>query len=87
MIYNAFVSPLSLIPGPKLCTISEFSVASRRPEGRVFEWFYQLHRKYGNVVRVGPKFILCINNRLISKGDLIYIIIFIKLMLTIIPQN
>ena len=58
MIYNAFVSPLSLIPGPKLCKISEFSVASRRPEGRVFEWFYQLHREYGNVVRVGPKFIL-----------------------------
>ncbi|CAG8846367.1 23486_t:CDS:1, partial [Racocetra persica] len=30
----------------------------KRPEGRVFEWFYSLHLKYGNVVKVGPKYIL-----------------------------
>ncbi|CAG8655256.1 5337_t:CDS:2 [Ambispora leptoticha] len=30
----------------------------KRPEGRVFEWFYSLHLKYGNVVRVVPKYIL-----------------------------
>ncbi|RIA88738.1 cytochrome P450 [Glomus cerebriforme] len=58
MIYNAFISPLSLIPGPKFCSLSEIPIVIRRPEGRVFEWFYQLHREYGNVVRVGPKFIL-----------------------------
>ncbi|GES84409.1 cytochrome P450 [Rhizophagus clarus] len=58
MVYNAYISPLSEIPGPKLSSLSEFSIMIRRPEGRVFEWFYQLHLKYGNVVRVGPKFVL-----------------------------
>ncbi|CAB4390065.1 cytochrome P450 [Rhizophagus irregularis] len=58
MVYNAYISPLRVIPGPKLCSLSEFSIMIRRPEGRVFEWFYQLHHKYGSVVRVGPKFIL-----------------------------
>jgi len=58
MVYNAYLSPLRVIPGPKLCSLTEFLVTIRRPEGRVFEWFYQLHLKYGSVVRVGPKFIL-----------------------------
>ena len=46
VIYNAFVNPLSLIPDPELSLMSKSSVATRRSEGRVFEWFYQLHREY-----------------------------------------
>ena len=65
--YDAFISPLSLIPGPKICSLSEFSIIIRRPEGRLFEWFYQLHRKYGSVVRVGPKFILFSDKEAVRK--------------------
>ncbi|CAG8649430.1 9802_t:CDS:2, partial [Cetraspora pellucida] len=53
-----YISPLSKIPGPAFSSVTEILVSLKRPEGRVFEWFYSLHLKYGNVVRVGPKFIL-----------------------------
>jgi hypothetical protein len=67
MIYNALISPLSAIPGPRSCSVSDYPVAVRRPEGRVFEWFYQLHREYGNVVRVGPNFILFSNKEAVRQ--------------------
>ncbi|CAG8560801.1 2401_t:CDS:2, partial [Dentiscutata erythropus] len=53
-----YISPLSKIPGPLFSSLTEILVSLKRPEGRVFEWFYSLHLKYGNLVRVGPKFIL-----------------------------
>ncbi|RIB14966.1 cytochrome P450 [Gigaspora rosea] len=53
-----YISPLSKIPGPRFSSFTEILVSLKRPQGRVFEWFYSLHSKYGNVVRVGPKFIL-----------------------------
>ncbi|CAG8721308.1 3165_t:CDS:2 [Gigaspora margarita] len=53
-----YISPLSKIPGPLFSSFTEILVSLKRPEGRVFEWFYSLHLKYGHVVRVGPKFIL-----------------------------
>ncbi|CAG8682113.1 12834_t:CDS:2 [Racocetra persica] len=58
VIYHTYISPLSKIPGPAFSSVTEILVSLKRPEGRVFEWFYSLHLKYGNVVRVGPKFIL-----------------------------
>src|SRR5688572_25207041 len=67
MFYNAFMSPLSVIPGPKNCAVSNLPVATRRPEGRVFEWFYQLHREYGSVVRVGPNFVLFSSKEAVRK--------------------
>jgi len=58
MIHNAFISPLKAIPGPIISSVSYLLISIRRPKGRVFEWFYQMHRQYGNVVRVGPNLVL-----------------------------
>ncbi|CAI2163281.1 713_t:CDS:2 [Funneliformis geosporum] len=58
MIHNALISPLKAIPGPIICSVSDWLIAIRKPHGRVFEWFYQMHREYGNVVRVGPNLVL-----------------------------
>ena len=57
-VYNYYISPLKAIPGPRLNAISKIPILLRRPEGKVFEWFYSLHRQYGPVVRVGPRMVL-----------------------------
>ncbi|CAG8512575.1 9057_t:CDS:2 [Paraglomus occultum] len=57
-VYDYYFSPLKVIPGPRLNAISNIPIRSRRPEGKVFEWFYSLHKQYGPVVRVGPRMIL-----------------------------
>jgi len=54
MVYNAYLSPLSRVPGPKYMAASivwyMYSVAS----GKHHTHCYELHRKYGPVVRFGP---------------------------------
>ncbi|CAG8629478.1 25513_t:CDS:2 [Dentiscutata erythropus] len=49
------------LPSSFIAIINSFGhqqFLNQKPEGRVFEWFYSLHLRYGNVVRVGPKFVL-----------------------------
>ncbi|CAG8472742.1 11680_t:CDS:2 [Paraglomus brasilianum] len=57
-VYNYYISPLKAIPGPRLNAITKLPIRLRRPEGRVFDWFYSLHRQYGPVVRVSPRMVL-----------------------------
>ncbi|KAM0791528.1 hypothetical protein ACM66B_005977 [Microbotryomycetes sp. NB124-2] len=55
IIYNAFISPLSTVPGPFICKFSggpEFFNTLIRPRRSV--WIYQLHQRYGPVVRISP---------------------------------
>ncbi|CAG8474783.1 15421_t:CDS:2 [Dentiscutata heterogama] len=58
LIYNLYLSPLSKIPSPFLCSISSIPIILRRPEGKIFKWFFHLHKQFGPVVRIGPSFVL-----------------------------
>ncbi len=54
-MYRLFFHPLARIPGPKLAAISNIWQAYHVRNGRSCELGKTLHKKYGPVVRVGPK--------------------------------
>lgn len=53
-MYNAFFSPLAHIPGPKINAISRIPYARHLLAGTTVEHITELHRKYGDVVRITP---------------------------------
>jgi len=57
IVYNYYISPLSVIPGPRLCAISKLPVIRQRLGGRMFAWVSSLHKQYGPVVRITPNLI------------------------------
>lgn len=55
LIYNLFFSPLSKYPGPKLAAISEIPYLYWTLSGKSHTKWKELHDKYGDVVRTGPR--------------------------------
>lgn len=53
--YQIFFSPLSRIPGPFWAKLSEFGLLLSSLGGDANRDFVSLHRKFGKVVRIGPK--------------------------------
>ena len=45
--------PLAKYPGPLLCKLTKFHLAYFSLGGKQYLYYYELHRKYGHVVRVG----------------------------------
>ena len=45
--------PLAKYPGPLLCKLSKFHLAYFALNGKQFIYYSELHRKYGDVVRIG----------------------------------
>ena len=45
--------PLAKYPGPLLCKLSKFHAAYLALGGKQYLYYYKLHRKYGDVVRIG----------------------------------
>ena len=45
--------PLAKYPGPHLCKLTKFHLAYVSLAGKQHLYYYELHQKYGNVVRVG----------------------------------
>ncbi|KAK3716388.1 hypothetical protein LTR37_006538 [Vermiconidia calcicola] len=54
-IYNAFFSPLSKFPGPKLWSISKIPRTLVMVSGNEGQGYADLHHKYGPIVRTGPR--------------------------------
>jgi hypothetical protein len=46
--------PLAKYPGPLVCKLTKFNLAFISFGGRQHVYYYQLHKKYGDVVRIGP---------------------------------
>ncbi|KAG6330511.1 hypothetical protein ID866_8578 [Astraeus odoratus] len=46
--------PLARYPGPIPCRISKFWMAWVSSNGKQHEYYSKLHRKYGDIVRIGP---------------------------------
>ena len=53
-IYNLFFHKLSHIPGPLLARVSGIPYTLRIRNGTIAPWIQDLHRRYGEVVRVAP---------------------------------
>jgi hypothetical protein len=53
-VYLLLFHPLADIPGPRICAISRIPYWLATIQGRDVKWLYQLHLKYGTVVRYGP---------------------------------
>ena len=45
--------PLAKYPGPLLCKLTKFYLAYFALGGKQYLYYYELHQKYGNVVRIG----------------------------------
>lgn len=56
--YRLTLHPLAKYPGPKLNAVSEWPQAIFNIRGRAHIAQYQLHEKYGDVVRVAPNVLL-----------------------------
>lgn len=54
VIYQCFYSPLARFPGPFLAKLSKVWRAYSTARGQSHRDLVNLHRKYGNVVRIGP---------------------------------
>lgn len=53
-IHLLVLHPLSDIPGPRVCSVSRIPYWLASLQGRDVQWLYDLHTKYGPVVRFGP---------------------------------
>ncbi|KAL9012057.1 MAG: hypothetical protein Q9173_003152, partial [Seirophora scorigena] len=53
-VYNAYLHPLSHIPGPKIAASSRVSWARHIRNGTMVHHIQKLHEKYGDVVRIAP---------------------------------
>lgn len=54
IVYRIWLHPLAKYPGPLLAKISGLYIITRAVECRETYTRYELHKKYGNVVRTGP---------------------------------
>lgn len=59
--YRVFFHPLRHIPGPLSCKISMWTWVNADWNGRRAQLIRELHEKYGNVVRIGPREVSCAN--------------------------
>lgn len=63
LLYNRTCAGLNHVPGPFLASFTDlyrlFVVWGRRPE----QWHIDLHKMYGDVVRIGPRTVICADNR------------------------
>jgi cytochrome P450 len=55
LLYQAFLSPLSKVPGPLICRFTPFWIWYHSYAGHEARLLTSLHSKYGPIVRIGPK--------------------------------
>lgn len=54
LVYNLLISPLRSVPGPKLWATSQIFYTRAVLSGRGHKTILELHKKYGDIVRVAP---------------------------------
>lgn len=67
LLYNKFGTGLNHVPGPFFASFTDLYrllvVWGRRPE----KWHIQLHKTYGDYVRIGPRTVICADNKAAKK--------------------
>ena len=62
VIYNLFIHPLRKVPGPALYAISNIPKTWRNSvRGKHWHDLLELHEKYGDMVRIGPREVSCVS--------------------------
>lgn len=54
-IYNIHFHPLRHHPDPRLCAASTIPLIRQSLKGNAVQWVVELHRQYGEIVRVSPE--------------------------------
>ncbi|KHN95024.1 Cytochrome P450 family protein [Metarhizium album ARSEF 1941] len=54
VVYRLTFHPLAKVPGPKWAATSNFWYARQIAQGRMAQLGLEMHRKYGDIVRIGP---------------------------------
>jgi hypothetical protein len=67
LLYNKLCTGLNHVPGPFWASFTNFYrllvVWERQPE----QWHIQLHEQYGSLVRIGPRTVICSDNKAAKK--------------------
>ncbi|KAJ5930920.1 hypothetical protein N7466_006413 [Penicillium verhagenii] len=59
--YEIFIHPLAKYPGPKLAAASRIPQLYHTFKGDLLEWITALHTEHGDIVRIAPDELSCIN--------------------------
>lgn len=67
LLYNKYGTGLNHIPGPALASFSNFYRFAVARGYRSERWHIELHKQYGDLVRIGPRTVICSNNKAAKK--------------------
>lgn len=67
--YNAFFHPLAKHPGPWLARVSDAWKAGAVKRGTYTDELAELHRKHGDIVRIGPNEVSTLSRRRAPDRD------------------
>ncbi|KZM19216.1 uncharacterized protein EKO05_0007302 [Ascochyta rabiei] len=65
--YNKYATGLNHIPGPFLASFTDFYRLAVTRGYRPERWHIKLHKQYGDLVRIGPRTVLCSSNKAAKK--------------------
>jgi hypothetical protein len=67
LLYNKYGNGLNHIPGPFFAGFTDFYRLSVARGYRPERWHIRLHQQYGDLVRLGPRTVLCSSNKAARK--------------------
>ncbi|KAJ4994294.1 cytochrome p450 [Stagonosporopsis vannaccii] len=67
LLHNKYAAGLSHIPGPFLASFTDFYRLAIARGYRPERWHIELHKRYGDFVRIGPRTVLCSSNNAAKK--------------------
>ena len=67
LLYNKYGTGLNHIPGPFLASFTDFYRFAIARGYRPERWHIELHNKYGELVRIGPRTVICSSNKAAKK--------------------
>ena len=67
LLYNKYWSGLNHVPGPILASFTDFYRLAITKGYRAERWHIQLHAQYDDLVRIGPRTVLCSSNKTAKK--------------------
>lgn len=67
LLHNKYATGLNHIPGPFFASFTDFYRLAVARGYHPERWHIQLHGRYGDFVRIGPRTILCSSNKAAKK--------------------
>lgn len=67
LLHNKYGTGLNHVPGPFLASFTDFYRLAVARGYRPERWHIELHKTYGDFVRIGPRTVLCSSNKAAKK--------------------